>query len=489
MWHNRLSSVAIMIWLVFAFGFSGTVQAVEWTTLDVPGATGTTAYGIDSNNIICGSSLGFSIYNITTATWTTNFDLPGVPSGISGDYIAGNGGGGTWGVNGGGPFYAFLYNTTTAQWIPLNMPGEACTEVGCISGDNVVGYYCGGGAFFYNITTATWTPYNDVPAYPSGFSGNNIVGTWYVDYVGYQGFVYNMLTGTTTTLVAPASDNGTDAKGISGDNVVGFCEYAANWSGFLYNIPTAAWTTFNVPGSTITFAYGISGNNIVGSYADALGNTHGFICKMPTVPEMVSSVNSISNVSVAYGTTLADTQSQLPTTVDVTLDDSTIVSATVTWNGGSPAYDGTTVGTYVFTGTLAPLLGVTNPGNLTASVNVSVMFPGNVHIQITGMPKYGKSGNARGTVTGISKSEVNNCRVLVYINVEGNWWTKPTIKSFATKIGKNMKWTADITTSRTDKDATEIRAYIVPKGFSALCESSHTLPASLDPYPFADVSR
>ena len=62
----------------------------------------------------------------------------------------------------------------------------------------------------------------------------------------------------------------------------------------------------------------------------------------------------------------------LPATVGVVLSDATTSAYPVTWDSGAPAYNATTAGTYVFTGTLTLASGVTNPNNLTSKVNVIV---------------------------------------------------------------------------------------------------------------------
>lgn len=84
----------------------------------------------------------------------------------------------------------------------------------------------------------------------------------------------------------------------------------------------------------------------------------------------VATVSSISDINVANGTSLGNVS--LPSTVDITLSDNTTTSAAVTWDGGNPAYDGNTAGTYTFTGTIALPQGVTNPNDLKATVNVVV---------------------------------------------------------------------------------------------------------------------
>ncbi len=87
----------------------------------------------------------------------------------------------------------------------------------------------------------------------------------------------------------------------------------------------------------------------------------------------VTAVSSIADVPVANGTSLSAAKAALPTTVGVSLSNGTSPTVDVTWAEGSPAYDGSTAGSYPFVGTLSNLpAGVTNPSGLTAAVNVNV---------------------------------------------------------------------------------------------------------------------
>lgn len=84
----------------------------------------------------------------------------------------------------------------------------------------------------------------------------------------------------------------------------------------------------------------------------------------------VASVAPISDINVVYGTDFASVN--LPTTITATMSDSTTQSVTVTWDSGTPAYDGNTPGTYVFSGTLTLPDNITNTNNVKASVNIIV---------------------------------------------------------------------------------------------------------------------
>jgi len=90
----------------------------------------------------------------------------------------------------------------------------------------------------------------------------------------------------------------------------------------------------------------------------------------------VTGTSAVADVEVANGTTLSDALAALPTTVGITLSDASSATADVTWAAGNPAYDGSTAGAYPFVGTLSGLpAGVTNPGGVTAAVNVDVAAP------------------------------------------------------------------------------------------------------------------
>ncbi len=69
--------------------------------------------------------------------------------------------------------------------------------------------------------------------------------------------------------------------------------------------------------------------------------------------------------------------------MEVTLDNGSTTDLDVTWDGGTPAYDGDTPGTYNFEGTLTLPDGILNPEDLTAEVDVIVeeeIIPEDLHI-------------------------------------------------------------------------------------------------------------
>lgn len=92
----------------------------------------------------------------------------------------------------------------------------------------------------------------------------------------------------------------------------------------------------------------------------------------------IDSVGSLSDIGVVSGTSMGAIS--LPSSVTVNLSNATTSGAAITWNGGTPAYDGNTPGTYVFSGTLNTGASMTNTNNLKASVNVVVGVPSIVSV-------------------------------------------------------------------------------------------------------------
>jgi len=108
-------------------------------------------------------------------------------------------------------------------------------------------------------------------------------------------------------------------------------------------------------------------------------------------------------------------------------------------------------------------------------------------IQITSVPPLGGDGVARGRVTG-TRTDVAG--VAAYIKVAGGWWTKPAWDAPLTPIAADGAWNTDIVTGGQDADATEIRAYLVPRKFTVpLASGESTLSASLAPLRYATVVR
>jgi hypothetical protein len=132
---------------------------------------------------------------------------------------------------------------------------------------------------------AAWTTIDHPDAgpggtYPTGISGNNIVGYYIGDGIGQRGFLYD--GSTFTTIEAPAPAAFTWASGIDGENIIGY--YATPTSpttsiarGFLMKGGTFTTLECTLPGAVETLPTGIDGSNIVGLYYDQAGYPHGFV--------------------------------------------------------------------------------------------------------------------------------------------------------------------------------------------------------------------
>ena len=102
-------------------------------------------------------------------------------------------------------------------------------------------------------------------------SGNNIIGQISSSNVD---FLYN--GSTFTDIQDPFATGVTYAYGISGNSIVGSYNRSGVFHGFIYD--GSSYTTFNHPlGTNGTSLDAIDGNNLVGGYADSSNNTHSFL--------------------------------------------------------------------------------------------------------------------------------------------------------------------------------------------------------------------
>ncbi len=114
-----------------------------------------------------------------------------------------------------------------------------------------------------------------------------------------------------------------------------------------------------------------AGSNTLEAVADGVSASVTFTA---TATLTVTAVDAIADISVVNGTPLSSVS--LPTSVGVSLNNGDSATAQVSWDGGTPTYDASTAGTYVFAGTLSGLSGgATNPSHLSASVKVIVGAP------------------------------------------------------------------------------------------------------------------
>lgn len=94
-------------------------------------------------------------------------------------------------------------------------------------------------------------------------------------------------------------------------------------------------------------------------------------------------------------------------------------------------------------------------------------LPKIIHTQVPPLNSY---QDLKGRVVNVRPE---NFRAYTMIQVHGRWWMKPYWTTPFTRIQDSGKWTTDITTGGDDKEATEIRTYLVTPDYSPV---RHTLP-------------
>jgi hypothetical protein len=256
----------------------------SFTTIDVPGASSTVATGINSAGQVVGYYLdlddsGFHGFLESAGSFTT-IDVPGanetLPGGINdagqvvGDYLDLDDSG----------FHGHGFLESGGSFTTIDVPGASSTGAsGINSAGQVVGGYEASGEpqdFHGFLESAGSFTTIDVPGASSTVaSGINSAGQVVGDYSA-----------------APAQDN------ASGDH--GFLESAGSF------------TTIDVPGAYGTVAYGInSADQVVGYYLDASGD-HGFLLVLQAAP----SFSGLSAPTIIYGTATTTVSGHLDANAD-----------------------------------------------------------------------------------------------------------------------------------------------------------------------------
>jgi hypothetical protein len=103
--------------------------------------------------------------------------------------------------------------------------------------------------------------------------------------------------------------------------------------------------------------------------------------------------------------------------------------------------------------------------------------PGTPTVEFTYAPPLGSTDDLVGQVLHVPPAEF---RIAVYIEVNGRWWTKPTLSNNITAIRSDGVFTTDITTGGLDTSATTIAAFLVPQSYNPPATlNSPTLPDEL----------
>jgi len=261
-----LTSIAALALLTF----SPSAYGIDWSTLDVPGA------GVNGTPDTYAAGIsGTTVVGYYRATENSQIQLHGFIYDAGPDPQHGT------------------YTNTSLDGPPGSVLSNGFPYPFGISGSRIVGSYAdsSGSPYGYLYDGSNYTtliaPFQDVHrTYAYGIDGSNIVGAYYVNNIfgtpaaGNYGYLYDGSSYATINDPNAHSDSGyqtnTYAFGISGSNIVGYYQdNNDNFHGFLYHNGT--YTTLDYAPAGATFLYGIDGVNIVGTYEDPLFKYHGFV--------------------------------------------------------------------------------------------------------------------------------------------------------------------------------------------------------------------
>jgi uncharacterized membrane protein len=294
-----LRTIQSFVLLMLGVSTAGVAAPPGFFTIDVPGASNTQAFGINSHGDIVGaySVLGVGHGYLLSGGVVTTIDFPGADGtnarGINsrGDIVGGY-------SDAAGVFHGFLLSG--GVFTTIDFPGadtsSACRAVPGtnllginLHGDIVGNYSTLGVEHGFVLSRGTFTEI-DVPGATCtqtlGIStAGDIVGFFHDADDAIHGFLLS--GGTFTTIDVPPGTLATLAFGIdpSSTFIVGLYAptnddvYAGTMEhGFLLSGGIFATIDFPVPGVRITQALGVSPQgDIVGDYRDSLGKTHGFL--------------------------------------------------------------------------------------------------------------------------------------------------------------------------------------------------------------------
>jgi probable HAF family extracellular repeat protein len=283
----KFLSVVVMLGLMLSVPSQS--LAFTFTTIDVPGAVYTTAYGINAAGQIVGffqdAAVGHGFVK-DGATFTT-IDVPGAVF-TSADAI--NDAGqivGTF-MSSDGTHHGYIRDG--AAFTTIDVPGAVSTEAfgindaGQIVGTFVSNDFINHGFVKYGATFTTIDVPGAVDTAAGGINnGGQIVGE-FCDATGCHGFVKDGATFTTID-VPGAVETGAFAINDAGQIVGAFFDGTGTRHGFVTDGPT--FTTIDVPGAVETDANGINiAGQIVGIF-NSINSTspeylHGFVTA-PTV--------------------------------------------------------------------------------------------------------------------------------------------------------------------------------------------------------------
>ncbi|HEV3294857.1 MAG TPA: CHRD domain-containing protein [Streptosporangiaceae bacterium] len=280
-----------------------------------------------------------------------------------------------------------------------NFPGSAQTQVTALNNlGDTAGFWVNGkntnrGFVEWN---GAFTSYTDPETPHTAGSVNQILGIndagtavgFYNDASGNaHAYKLNQATGQFTAIKVPAKS--ATATGINNNgDIVGFA--GPTGSAFTWLLHAGHLTTLQFPGGSNTQAFGVNfRDQIVGSYTDGSGTSHGFVLSNPMGPKshwttiddphgvgstVVNGINNAGDLVGFYADSAGDTHGMLgtPNTVHVTLT-------------AMPA------------GTVA--VGQDSSGNLTATPKMFGLTPGSAHSVVLEGPSGGTPLAQFGTLT------------------------------------------------------------------------------------------
>jgi predicted chitinase/uncharacterized membrane protein len=258
------------------------LSGYNFTTINVPGASQTSASGINDSGQFAGGYTDGSGVNhgfLEAGGGYTTIDFPGKSWGTaskindSGQVV------GSYWDYGTKSYHGFLEAGGT--YTPINVPGTGWTQAfGINDSGQIVGSYLDTNKGYLGFLEAggAYTPIDIPGSYTVAASGINdsgqVVG-WYADKsTGGHGFLE--AGGVYTTIDFPGASQ-TSAAGINDSGqIVG--NYADNSSAHGFLEAGGVYTTIDAPGAKVTWPSAINDHgDIVGTYVDASGAYHSFL--------------------------------------------------------------------------------------------------------------------------------------------------------------------------------------------------------------------
>jgi probable HAF family extracellular repeat protein len=268
-----MMKVVVLLMLAAAPLHADTIYS--FTTIDVPGATGTAPEGINNAGQIVGfdgDTVGTQHGFLLSGGIYTPIDVPGALPGTTRAF----------GINDAGQIvgdsvsHSFLLSG--GIYTTIDVPGALSTKA---DGINNAGQIVGGsslGGFLLSGGMYTTIDFPGAPTSPSGINDSGQIVGFYVDFRDRDhGFLLS--GGVYTTIDFGPRETVADGINNAGQ-IVGYYYLSGN-HGFL--LSGGVYTTIDFPGATGTDITGINNaGQIVGAYSDGSG-THGFLAT--PVPE------------------------------------------------------------------------------------------------------------------------------------------------------------------------------------------------------------